>query len=228
VGRPTSRINFPQILLNFVRISPNSDYAKTIPLHQFLKNCLSAQKIPLFGLLLLAPLGACEPPAKAEPISETVAAPALADLSCGAKGALAGSLIGGIEAAINWSAREMVCESMPRPNNEGIRLRFAGDVGDERLAIIIAMPALHAGDVDVEIPSNVTATVEGSGRFFSTPGLESCWTEISAQTALDDPKGGYAVDGALYCIAPLGELNGDAAVTIPELSFSTILNWNRS
>ena len=213
MGRPTSRINFPQILANFVSIGPNSDYAETIPLHQFSKNRLSAQKMPLFGLLLLAQLGACEPPANAEPTSETVAAPALENLSCGAKGALEGSLIGGIEAAINWSTREMVCDSMPRPNNEGIRLRFAGDVGDERLAIIIAMPALQAGDVKVEIPSNVTATVEGSGRFFSTPGLESCWTEISAQTALGDSRGGYAVDGTLFCIAPLGELNGDAAVT---------------
>ncbi len=153
------------------------------------------------------------------PVAKTVSE----KLSCGENGALRGSLIGGIETAISWTAADMVCESMPRPNGEGIRLRFAGDVGDEHLAIIVAMPTFVAGAT--EIPSNVTATVEGSGRFFSTPGLESCWTEISAQTALTEADGSYAVAGTLFCIAPLGELNGDAAVTIPELFFSTIVNW---
>jgi hypothetical protein len=206
-------------------IGPNSDHLKAIPLHEFLKKRFSAQKIPVFGLLLLAPLGACEPAADAELLPTPVAKTAPEKLSCGENGALQGSLIGGIEAAISWTAGEMVCESMPRPNGEGIRLRFAGKIGDEHLAIIVAMPAFVAGAAGVEVPSNVTATVEGSGRFFSTPGLESCWTEISAQTALAERDGSYAVDGTLFCIAPLGELNGDAAVTIPELTFSTIVNW---
>ncbi len=194
-------------------------------MHQFPKKRSSAQKIPVFGLLLLAPLGACESAADAELLPTPVAKIVPEKLSCGENGALQGALIGGIETAVSWTAREMICESMPRPNGEGIRLRFAGDVGDERLAIIVAMPALVAGASGVEVPSNVTVTVEGSGRFFSTPGLESCWTEISAQTALTETDGRYAVDGTLFCIAPLGELNGDAAVTIPELIFSTIVNW---
>ena len=107
---------------------------------------------------------------------------------------------------------------MPRPN---------GDVGGERIAMIVAMPALAASASGVECPSNVMATVEGSGRFFSTPGLESCWMEIGTQTAIAEQDGHYAVDGTLYCIAPLGKINGDAAVTIPELSFSAIINWKK-
>ena len=181
--------------------------------------------MPVFSLLLLAPLCACRPTADAEPAPVSI--PVLEAPSCGENGALTGSLVGGIDTTISWAAHEMICESMPRPNGQGVRLRLAGDVGDERLAFIIAMPALAAGASGVEVPSNVTATVEGSGRFFSTPGLESCWTEVGAQTALPDRDGSYAVDGKLFCIAPLGEINGDAAVTIPELSFSTIINWKK-
>ena len=181
--------------------------------------------MPVFGLLLLAPLGACKPTPDATPTPVSV--PVLEAPSCGENGTLTGSIVGGIETTVSWAAHEMTCESMPRPNGEGIRLRLAGDVGSERLAIILAIPALTAGASGVEVPSNVTATVEGSGRFFSTPGLESCWTEIHAQTALPDQDGRYAADATLFCIAPLGEINGDAAVTIPELSFSTIINWKK-
>ena len=115
---------------------------------------------------------------------------------------------------------------MKRPNGEGIRFRFAGDAATERLAIIIAVPGLKPDETDVELPSKVTATVEGSGRFFTTPNLESCWTEVQSQTSLPDQPGVSAINGVLYCIAPLGEVNGDAAVSIPELSFSALVEWS--
>jgi len=87
------------------------------------------------------------------------------------------------------------------------------------------MPGLSPGDADVEIPSDVTATVEGSGRFFSTPGLDSCWTEVMSQTKLADEDNAYAIEGTLFCVAPLGEINGGTAISIPEFSFSSIVNW---
>lgn len=114
---------------------------------------------------------------------------------------------------------------MLRPDGHGIRLRFAGDVTDERLAIIIAIPDLQAGEPAVGLPSNVTITVEGSGRFFSTPNLDSCWTDVNSPTVVSGEKGSYTISGTLYCVSPLGEVNGDAAVSIPELSFTTIVNW---
>ena len=120
----------------------------------------------------------------------------------------------------------MRCESMQRPNGEGIRLRFRGDVMSEQLTIIIAMPELKPGQSFGEVPSNVTVTVEGSGRFFSTPDLAACWTELSSQELLADEIDRYSIEGALYCVAPLGELNGDAAVSIPELRFSGIVKWS--
>jgi len=172
--------------------------------------------------MLLGPLGACGEPAEVE-----VDAPSRSEpRTCGENGAAKSSLYGGIETEIRWSADDMVCDSMLRPNGEGVRLRFVGDVSGERLALIIALPDLNPGDTNVETPSNVTLNVEGSGRFFSTPNLDSCWTEVISQAKLNDEDDVYAIEGTLFCITPLGEINGDAAVSIPEFSFSTLLNWS--
>ena len=151
--------------------------------------------------------------------------PSLTDSGCGENGTLQTALFGSVETTVNWSGTEMICESMQRPDGEGVRLRFAGDVAGERLAIIIAVPDMRRGETAVELPSNVTTTVEGSGRFFSTPNLDSCWTDVNSQTAVSDEHGSYVISGALYCVSPLGEVNGDAAVSIPELSFTTVVGW---
>jgi hypothetical protein len=191
-------------------------------LHQPEKKFVSAHKLPLLGLMLLGPLGACGDPVEVE----TDAPAALPPPSCGDNGAAAASLYGGIETEIAWSAEDMTCDSMQRPNGEGVRLQFVGEVSGERLSIIISLPELNRGDTAVEIPSNVTASVEGSGRFFSTHNFDTCWTEVKSQTKLTDDSDTYTLEGILFCIAPLGEINGDAAVSIPELSFSTIVNWS--
>lgn len=118
----------------------------------------------------------------------------------------------------------MTCESMRRPGGAGIRLRFTGDVGSERLAIIIAIPGLTSASARGELPSVVTTTVEDSGRFFSTPNLDSCWADVRDQEALAGQK--YQISGTLNCIAPLGELNGGSSISIPELTFTGIVDWS--
>ena len=193
-------------------------------MHQPRKYILSAQKLWLLTLLLLAALGACEAPAE---IEAALTAPQ-SELSCGENGALESAMFGAIETSISWAAPVMDCESMPRPDGEGVRLRFAGEVSGERLAIIIAMPGLNPDTVNVDVPSNVTATVEGSGRFFSTTNLNSCWTEVALHHPLPLADGSHAIDGTLFCISPLAEVNGDAAVSIPQLVFSTIVQWGGS
>lgn len=156
--------------------------------------------------------------------------------SCGEHGRLQATLVGGIATEVDWIPDNFECESMQRPNADGIRLRFSGSVAGEQLAIIIAIPGLRSDHTDVELPSNVTASVEGSGRFFSTPDLDSCWTDVMSQTRLSDDagvdnetpngQGRYTITGTLNCVAPLGELNGDAAITISEFTFTSIVNWS--
>ncbi len=115
---------------------------------------------------------------------------------------------------------------MGRPDNRGVRLRFAGDVAGERLAIIIALPELDAGETGAEFDSIVTITVDGSGRFFSTPNLGACWTDVDTNTPVAGMDGPYVVAGRVTCVGPLGEFNGDAYVDVRDLNFSGIADWN--
>lgn len=183
-----------------------------------------AIRLTVSGLVLLTLLGACEraPQHDAAPQQkEIVTAP-----SCGSNGRLTTQLYGSIARQISWSAAELQCESMPRPQGKGIRLRFSGNAAGSRLAIILALPELQRGNTPMESPTVVTLTVEGSGRFFSTPTLGSCWSDVEAQDLIDEGGDRYAISGTLYCVAPLGEINGDAAISIPELEFSGIIDWS--
>jgi hypothetical protein len=217
--------NFALFNRYFSSIGDNSRQRVAITLHKVLKKRLSAQILPAVSMLFLAPLAACEPAIDAEP----VAAPTeLTDSGCGENGALQTALFGSLETSVSWTGSEMQCENMLRPDNKGIRLRFAGDIEGERLALIIAIPGLTRGETAGEIPSNVTTTVEGSGRFFSTPSLESCWTDVRSQTPVSDAENTFVLSATLYCVAPLGEINGDAAVYIPELTFTTLVHWSKT
>jgi hypothetical protein len=145
---------------------------------------------------------------------------------CGERGHLRTTFYGEFSGPIDWSADDLACQGMPRPEGEGARLRFAGKSGEMALAIIVAMPGLERGSTARELGSNVTVIEEGSGRFFSTSGLGSCWTDVSEQQAVDDDANVYFVAGTLYCIAPLAEINGDSSVTVRELQFGGLLDWS--
>lgn len=183
-----------------------------------------ASRLTVSGLVLLTLLGACEraPQQDAAPREEEIAAAP----SCGSNGGLTTQLYGSIARQISWSAAELQCESMLRPQGKGIRLRFSGEAADSRLAIILALPELQRGGTVMESPTVVTLTVEGSGRFFTTPTLGSCWSDIEAQDLIEGGGDRYTISGTLYCVAPLGEINGDAAISIPELEFSGIIDWS--
>jgi len=144
---------------------------------------------------------------------------------CGEQGYLRTSFYGEFSGPIDWSAGDIDCAGMPRPNGEGARLRFAGKSGDLAIAIIIAMPGLERASTARELGSNVTVIEEGSGRFFSTSGLESCWTDVTGQQGIEDSENVYFIAGTLYCIAPLAEVNGDSSVTLRELHFGGLLDW---
>ena len=179
------------------------------------------------GLLVTSgTLAACENgPAELVP-AELSGEPEQAASTCGQKGTLQAVLSGAIGAKLDWPDEVLRCESMPRPGTEGVRLRFSGEVGEERLAIIIALPDLHPGETGDEFDSNVTVSVEGSGRFFSAPNLGTCWTDIAVNEPIEEGSGTYNILGELTCVAPLGEINGDGFVDIQLLRFSGIANWS--
>jgi hypothetical protein len=177
-------------------------------------------------LLLLGPFAACQDAPSEAHDDAAPATDATIEPTCGGLGVLQGTLSGAINARLDWPDDALRCESMPRPDAEGVRLRLSGDVAGERVAIIIAMPGLEPGATRTELSSNVTITVEGSGRFFSTPNLETCWTDVVKNEPLQDMPDMYVVMGDLYCVGPLGEINGDAFVDVRMLRFSSVANWS--
>lgn len=146
---------------------------------------------------------------------------------CPAGGRLRATLYGALEGEIDWRAADMTCEGMPRPGGAGARLRFAGTVGDDDLAIavIIGIPRLLRDKAGTDLPSNVTVIEEGKGRFFSTTDLDYCWVDLDAADGAAGHDAVSAVSGTLNCIAPLAETNGTSSVTIDHLSFSGFIDW---
>lgn len=168
--------------------------------------------------ILVACSDAPEPAAEAdvEPFAST----------CGGEGYLHASLSGALTADLDWPDADLRCESMRRPDDRGVRLRLSGKVRGERLSFIIALPELGVGVTGAGFDSVVTITVEGSGRFFSTPNLGACWADIETNKPLADPGGSHVVAGVLDCVGPLGEFNGDAYVDLRSLRFSGVGDWN--
>ena len=145
---------------------------------------------------------------------------------CGERGYVRTTLYGELSGPIDWSAGDLDCEGMPRPEGAGARLRLAGKSDEMAVAIIIAMPGLERGSTARELASNVTVIEEGSGRFFSTSGLGSCWTDVVEQQETETDADVYFIAGTLYCIAPLVEVNGDSSVTVREIQFGGLLDWS--
>ena len=176
---------------------------------------------PVLALIGAALLGACNSESQAEP--EAPVSEVETDSSCAGQSLLTTELFGAIERSLDWRSADMRCESMLRPDGEGVRLRFTGTAADRQLAIIVALPTLERGSTGAEIPTVLTLTVEGSGRFFSTPNLDACWTDVRVQEPVTEDT--FDVAGTVYCVAPLGEVNGEAAVSIPQLDFRSTIEW---
>jgi hypothetical protein len=200
-------------------------------LRKIQRKCAAARHLASrFGLLLSvgASFAGCQ--AATEPDSAATAVEEETALKCGNDGQLRADLYGAIAAHIEWDTSALECDGMPRPEGNGVRLRFAGNLDrDARsIAIIIAVPDLDRDAIGDEFRSNVTLIEEDNARFFSTPDLDNCLTDITVLDALDDSGDRFSIDGMLYCVNPLPEVNGSSSVSIPELHFSGLIDWSSS
>ena len=195
-------------------------------MHYFEENLQQIRFSRCIGIALLTVLAACEPAVNAEDKPRSDSPATVESRHCGGDGYLSAQLFGSIDHTIDWNAREVDCESMLRPRGEGVRLRFTGMAADQEVSIIIAVPDLERGIDGHELPAVVTLAVEGSGRFFSTASLDTCFTDIDAGSDGDPTPEQYDVRGTLFCVSALGEVNGEAAVSIPELQFRSRVDWS--
>ncbi len=197
--------------------------------------CISGRY--LASLAVLGIFAGCAQPVdstEASAESEATAPPAVmsalpapaAAASCREDGHLQARIFGAAEGMLAWSGAAMECSGMPRPNSAGARLRFAGQTGEQHIAVIVALPDLMRDGTGTELGSNVTLIDVSSGRFFSATDLDNCWTDITSASATDDAGDQLNTSGILYCVAPLVEANGTGSISISELSFAGSLGWS--
>jgi hypothetical protein len=182
-------------------------------------------------LLLSAVLTACEAAVEDAATRRTPAAVAaeMPAADCGPAGYVQTELFGALAGTIEWDHRHVICEGMPRPDSVGARLRFAGSAADDvELAFIIALPELRRGQAGKELQSKVTIIEEGVGRFFSNGDQDTCWTDVLELEPLPNSDSLFAIRGALYCVAPLAEVNGNADVSLDDFEFRGLLDWDAS
>jgi len=238
MGEPTGRHVFCSNWAHFGNNAPSSDINRTDTLRIIQKKCATSRYFAAALSLLLTlsvTFSACKPTAESGPSVDESAPVAAAPeeepiLRCGNDGRLRAEIYGAIAARLYWNKNELECSGMPRPDGQGARLRFAGSADDDarHIAIIIAIPDLARDATGDEFRSNVTIIEEGNGRFFSTPDLGNCLTDISSSVPVGDSGDRYSIGGVLYCVSPLPEVNGKSSTSIPELHFSGLIDWGAS
>lgn len=150
---------------------------------------------------------------------------------CDPDARLSTRLFGAVDVHLDWSAGELSCDGMPRPDGDGARLRLSGPASDapdaNTIAFIFGIPALEIGETATELGTNVTFMEEGSGRFFGTRDTEGCWTDIDLHDEVPGAVGStYRIGGTVYCVSPLAELNGGSSIRFSELEFVARVNWD--
>jgi hypothetical protein len=228
MDRPTGRHVFCSLLDHFGNNASISDHGQGNTLQEFSRICAKYRsRTWRIGAIctLAALLSGCSTERDPALAVEPAATPGY---RCGTDGFLSTELFGALQAKLQWTAADLECEGMPRPDGDGARLRFAGDANGTPVAFIIALPELRRGQPGKELATTVTVIEEGGGRFFSTADSHICWTDITELESIDATDANYRIAGKLYCVAPLVQVNGESDVLIRDLAFRGLLHWGAS
>ena len=139
-------------------------------------------------------------------------------------GFLTARLRGAIEADLDWRGAELDCTGMPRPDGQGLRLRFAGRLPDGgQLALVFAPPVLAEGQDARAVPVNVTILDESGGRIFGTRGEDRCLLDEVVQHRVpageDSDSRLWAVEARGFCTEPARALDDSGAVLLTRFDF---------
>ena len=138
-------------------------------------------------------------------------------------GFLTARLRGAIEADLDWHGAELDCTGMPRPDGQGLRLRFAGRLPDGgQLALVFAPPVLAEGQDARAVPVNVTILDESGGRIFGTRGEDRCLLDEVRQERVETGETGsrlWAVEARGFCTEPARALDDSGAVLLTRFDF---------
>jgi hypothetical protein len=147
-------------------------------------------------------------------------------------GFLDAQLRGAVVADIAWKNADMQCEGGPRPDGEGVRLTFAGNLPSaagapaRRLRFIFGVDPHDVASGDAQaLPTNLTVIFEGEKQLYATGGDTHCAVESLDRTPLGSGRNRVHARG--YCLAPASNIGGDARVLVPTFEFTGIADTER-
>jgi hypothetical protein len=139
-------------------------------------------------------------------------------------GFLRARLDGALDLKVDWPNDGTLCEGMPRPDNNGVRVSFsrAIDGGERRLVIVFGIAGLSESSSGHGLPANVTIIEEGMARIYSTLGDDKCTVDDVKQqliTPWRKESRTYRVSGRGFCVQPARAVGGDATVLMSTFDF---------
>ena len=149
------------------------------------------------------------------------APPMLAPCTMDRDGYFTGRIFASTAVDIDWSGNALTCAGNARPDGQGLRLFFAGQLGesDDRLVLVLGIAAGVADLAGREHPVSLTLIDEASSQFFhSQP--DRCFTRIREVTPLGGGHEAFRVEGDLYCAGAIASVTGSNSVTLGDMAFA--------
>lgn len=142
------------------------------------------------------------------------------------EGRLRARLSGEIDAEIDWSPPIPQCRGGLRPEGEGVRLIYKGDIpGQGPLLVVIGIGPLGAGASARNVPANLTLVREGAGRFYATQGDDKCAMDEVKQEPLAGDGHTYRLTGRGYCTQPARAVGREGLVLVPRFDVSAVVEY---
>jgi len=140
------------------------------------------------------------------------------------EGSLHARLQGAVDAEIDWADGVPQCKGGLRPDGDGVRLIYKGNLPEGPLLVVIGIGPLRAGESARDVPVNLTLVREGTGRFFATQGNDKCAMDEVRQEPAGEPQV-YRLTGRGYCIQPARAVGGDGAVLMSRFDVMALVDY---
>jgi len=143
------------------------------------------------------------------------------------EGSLRARLQGAIDAELDWSPPQVApCLGGTRPQGDGVRLVYKGELDGTPLLIVIGVASLARDTASARnVPANVTLVREGEGDFYSTQGDDKCALDEVRQEPIAGQTGRYRLSARGYCTQPARALSGNGAVLVTRFDAVAIVAY---
>ncbi len=189
-----------------------------------------AAPTPTLSPAAMAPPAALTPNTGAPPaITPPAIAPPIAARNClpSHDGYLRLRMRGDRNLDIDWHDADMQCDGGPRPDQQGIRVTFAGPRlrGGHRLRFVFGIAAAAGAHAGRNVPTNVTVIFEGEQRLYSTAGDGKCTMDQFSEQPLGMPGHPHLqrISARGFCTAPAMSVAGRSGLLLTRFDFAGAL-----